>query len=141
VSISAWYLQAIPSEHFWASNPDLASATRKYVLDIASSVPVSPTTRTVIGTSRKTFFSSAISGIFLISNPWFAGIALAPLGFPVAWYAQKALKPVAGLLTKNIDTRIENAIQAHRQRGYADLLLEALDLRTQMPESIQNGNT
>jgi hypothetical protein len=76
--------------------------------------------------------------VLLMSNPWFAGLALAPLGYSAVWYAQKAVKPIAQFLTKRVDLRIENAILNFREKGYADLLLQSLDLQNDLPENIQN---
>ena len=69
-----------------------------------------------------------------LSNPWMAGVQLAPLGFSVAWWSQKTLPPLARWLTKAVDRCVETAIMRWRADGYADLMLEALDVREDLPD-------
>jgi hypothetical protein len=130
---------AVPGEHFWKTNADLAEATRRYVRDIAAAIPLAPRTRALLTGTRKAAVAGLAHGALLMANPWFAGVALAPLGYPLVWWAQKTLKPVSRLLTTNVDARLENFVQRFRQQGYTDLLLEALDLSAPLPETIQQA--
>jgi hypothetical protein len=129
--------QVVPSEKFWSSNPDFAAATRNYAKDIAAAIPLSETSRTVIRGTRRAVISGGLS---LVANQWFSGIQFAVFGFPIVWWAQKTIKPIAKFLTNGLDTGVENIVQKHRQKNCADLLLQAMQVEATIPESIRNGS-
>jgi hypothetical protein len=52
---------ATPHERFWEVNKDLAEATRRYINDIAASIPLSSTVHAGISTGRKALVS-AVAG-------------------------------------------------------------------------------
>jgi len=75
-----------------------------------------------------------------MADPWKAGLKLGAGGLGLWWCAKKSLPPITRWLTNAFDDRIEQEIMKWRASGYADVMLQALDIHTETPDTARSAS-